>query len=340
MKIGFLLSSLGGSPLQGGLWRGLSALGHDVQGYACGQGYDLLLVFNQVAHCRDYEYPPFPSDYRGPMAFIDAAEYGYFTRLPDRAARYANMNAEGAQCHDTKNAAEQWKLWSFLEGRSFPYFIREMAKCVPYPASYHPIDYPLYYESHCGKHPNRNEYMRRELDLFVSWGASHPWRLPITQALRDAHTKCEVNIIEENGHPRLHQKQIYFPKTEGAKCSVSYDGYGSGSFRMTEVLVRTVLLQCPLSIVTRCPLVDGETCVGYSVESEGEEFRGTNVAERLRWVLDNPDAAFEIYERGFHHCMAHLTERATAQYVLDTVAAHDWNSATQLEVGHDLPKVP
>lgn len=334
MKIALYLSTLGGSPLQVGLYRGLQELGHEVSHFNPGNGYDLVLVFNQTAHCREYIYPSFPDDSM-PIAFIDCAEYGCFRRLRGVIRQYANAFAPGSMAHDTKNCGEQEKLKRFLEGRSFPYFLREHSKFVEFPAEYHPIDYPLYAGSACWDRPNREEYLRRDLDLFVSWGASHPWRMHITDALRGCHVKAEIRVLNDQAGeqvPRMPQAE-YFERTRSARCSVSFDGYGSGSFRMTEVLVRTLLLQGPLSIRTHGPLVDGETCVAYSVDSDGEEFLGTDVCQKLRGVIDDPERSFGIYERGYDHCMSHLTERATAQHVLDMVATHDWSRPTELDLG-------
>lgn len=192
MRIGIFLSSLGGSPLQGGIERGLTALGHAVEPYHKGRTYDLVIIFQQVAHDPSYRWPDHFPDARLPIAFVDSAEFGYFCRLPDRCRRWTNSFTPDAIGHDTKNRHEQIRLKSFLEGRSFPYFIREKLKSVGYPASYHPIDYPLYHLSDCTDVPNREDYLARDLGLFCWWGMSHPWRVLITQHLRDAHVKAEI----------------------------------------------------------------------------------------------------------------------------------------------------
>jgi hypothetical protein len=184
MTIAFLLSTLGGSPLQSGLERGFTQLGHNVITYMPNRAYDLVIVFNQTAHNPNYEYPQFPHR-RTPLAFIDSAEYGYFKRLPGVVHNYANTFSPGSLVHDTKNSAQQGLLMCYLRGKSFPYFIREFSKHVNFPSGYHPIDYPLYHHSVCNHAPNREEYLKRDLDLFWRWGGSHPWRMNITQALRD-----------------------------------------------------------------------------------------------------------------------------------------------------------
>lgn len=331
MNIGILLSTLGGSPLQCGIERGLEELGHNVLPYREGQQYDLLLVFNQTAHVTSYRYPEFPKGSNLPMAFIDCAEYGYFKRLPEVADAYKNTFSKGSLDHDTKNKHEQLRLREFLEGRSFPYFLREYFKWMTFPGSYHPIDYPLYYQSLCQRVPSRDEYLGRDLDLFVSWGGSHPWRLPITQAMRDAHTKCEISVIGENGAIRLPQAQ-YFNGIERAKCSVSFDGYGSSSFRLTEVLVRSLLLRGPLSIVRHKDLCDGVHCLDYEVKTIGEHFVETNIGQKLREALDDPEKSYAMYQAGYHHCLDYYTEKATARYVLDMVNAHDWSQPTPLDL--------
>lgn len=310
-----------------GLERGLNQLGHQVVPHKPGELFDLTIIFNQTSHVRDYVYPQLPT--HGPIAFVDCAEYGYYKRLPEVISGYSHAFAAGSMTHDTKNPVQQVRLREHLRGKSFPYFLREFSKHIHYPDDYHPIDYPMYLYSECNIPPNRDEYLRRELDLFVSWGASHPWRMDITMALRDCHTKCEVYVLEENGTPRMPQKQ-FFGKTLGAKCSVSFDGYGSSSFRLTEVLVRCLLLQGPLSIRRHAPLVDGVHCVEFGIDNNGEEFLATDVCRKLRDSLSDPERSFKIYEAGYHHCWGHYTEKATAQYVLDVVARHDWRKETDL----------
>lgn len=331
MRIGIFLSTLGGSPLQGGMERGLAELGHDVEDYRPGGSYDLIVAFNQCAHATNYEYLTFPPK-EIPVAFIDTAEYGYFKRLPGVIQEYWNAFAPGSINHDTKNKWQQDRLFHWLEGRSFPYFLREHSLYLDLPGCYHPIDYPLYYKSVCEERPDREEYLRRSKDIFLSWGASHPWRWNITRELRSAPVTGEILVLEENGTPRMPQfgPDGYFERIRGAKCSVSFDGYGSGSFRMTEVLCRTLLLQGPLTIRMRAPLVNGETCMAYDVGSEGEEFLWSNISPVLQMAMHYPERSFEIYRNGFEHCMEHLTEAATARYVLDVVERHDWGKPTLL----------
>lgn len=306
----------------------MAALGHHVEAYRPGIGYDLVLVHGQVAHRTDYVYPPFPVG-NTPIAFVDFAEFGWQTRLPGNFQHYANCFTLAAMGHDTKNTGEQDRLRRCLAGRSFPYFLREMHRGIEYPASYHPIDYPLYHLSSDTTRPDREEYLRRSLELFCWWGHSHPWRANIEQALRDAHRTAEIgNRWSDADMPQ----SAYFERMRAAKCTVSFDGYGSGSFRMTEALCRTLLLQGPLSIVTRAPLIDGVTCRMYDVQSAGEEFCGTNAADVLREALEDAEGSYRIYEAGFDHVHTHLTERATAQYVLDVVSRHDWAVPTDLDL--------
>lgn len=331
MRIGFFLSTKGGSPLVVGLERGMATIGHHVEPYRTGQGYDLVVIANQCAHTTDYVYPEFPPDNQ-PIVFLDSGEYGYFTRLKAVAGLFSHAFASGAMLHDTKNRVQQERLKQYLEGKSFPYFLREYSNYVEYPIAYHPIDYPLYALSKCHHAPDREQYLRRQSDLFMSWGASHPWRLELTRLLREFPCRSDIRVVEENGTPRMPQAE-YFERTRAARCSVSFDGYGSGSFRMTEVLVRCLLLQGPLLIRTRAPLIDGQTCITYNVFSDGQTFLGSDITDKLKLALEDSERSYGIYAAGYYHCMEHLTERATAGYVLETVAKHDWSKPTSLVVG-------
>lgn len=335
MRIALWLSNKGGSPLQVGMERGLKELGHNVEYWRKGHGYDLVIMFNQAAHTRDYQYPEFPRARH--VAFIDSAEYGYFKRLPSVLSRYWNTFTEDALNHDTKNRGEQLRLKGYLQGKSFPYFAREFFKVFSFPTGYHPIDYPLYAGSVCHIRPDRESYLKRDLDLFLAWGASHPWRMNLTEALRNAHTKCEIDVIGENGFNRMPQAH-YFERMRAAKVGVSFDGYGSGSFRMTEILCRSLLLQGPLSIRLPVEFEHGVHCLHYNidfkeVEQAGQpwgEFISTDISTALHAALFDPEFSYEIYKAGFDLLMTRYTERAMAAYVMDVVHKHDWKSPTQL----------
>ncbi len=346
MKFAFCLSTFGGSPLQGGLERGLQALGHSVVYFHNGMArdFDVFVLFNQAAHTVSYAFPDWPT-YDVPVAFVDCAEYGYFRRLPGVVRNYANAFAPGSMSHDTKSTHEQTRVRDFLSGRSFPYFLREFSRHVNYPENYHPIDYPLYHLSGCSDRPSRVDYLGRQNPFWVCWGASHPWRWSITRALResgltvvtpDGTFGVEVWVIEEDGRVRVHQP-TYFNRLVRARASVSFDGYGSSSFRMTEVLVRTLLLMGPLSIRVREPLVDGVSCVEYHLKTDGEECLSTDIADKLREVLDDPERSFRIYEAGYDHCVTHYTEAATAQYLVDVIGKHDWTRPTVIDLSKQMP---
>lgn len=332
MRIGIFLSNLGGSPLVIGLERGLKKLGHVVERYDRSKGFDLVLLFNQAAHNTGYAYPEFPpEDDKTPVAFIDSAEYGWTKRVKEPVSRYWNTFAAGSMEHDTKNPAEQTRLRQFLEGRSFPYFVREFYNAWDFPPNYHPIDYPLYEPSVCHRRPTRREYLGRHVEVACLWGLSNPWRVNLTAELEASAFRKDVYVIERDG-PRLQQfgGHGYFARIEAARSSISFDGYGSGSFRMTEVLCRTLLLQGPLSIQTHAPLRHGETCWSYCVYVDGEHYLRSNLVEQIGAIMDDPERAFRIYQAGYHHCMTHLTEKATAEYVIRTVEKHPWTRPTVL----------
>lgn len=303
MRVGLLMSTRGSSPLIHGIREHIAGL----EDYQPGDSYDLVLIVNQTAHTKAYEYPEFPRD-STPIAFIDTAEYGTWGQ-PYNAFDVA------ARTHDEKNHLQQGRLEAFLRGRSFPYFLREMWKWAEYPAAYHPIDYPLPRESKCRRVPDRDEYLRRTVPLACIWGMSNAGRFPLTDEARKI-PGADVYALEVDG-PRLPQ-ETYFQRLEAARCTMSFDGYGSSSFRLPEALVRTVLLLGPLRIRQRAPLVDGVTCFAYE----------NNLTERVGDVLRDPEAAFEVYRAGYDHCMTHYTEAATARYIMETIERHDWSRPT------------
>lgn len=324
MKIGFITTAIDGNPFRTGLHRGLVQLGHEVVFQA--RDCDLYLIFNQSMHTPDYAYPQLPYGLEK-FAFIDTAEYGPHSRLPEFAWRYWNTFTPEAMCHSTKNPEQQERLKCWIGGRSFPYFIREYTLHAQYPPSYHPIDYPLHDGSECNDLPSLDEYLKRQSDLFLYWGGSHPWREKITDDLRRHPCKSFVGLIDEQVFPRLGQEE-HFARTKAAKCSVSFDGYGSSSFRLTEVLVRTHLLMGPLQIKTRQPLIDGIHCRFFDVYPKNDCEVVTTAYETLKAALDDPEGSYTMYEAGYRHCMEYYTEKATAEHVLRVIEGHDWSMTT------------
>lgn len=331
MNIGFWISTKGGSPLVDGLLRGLAQLGHQCRIWNAGDSYDLILMFNQVSHDVDYSYPQFPDDATAALAFIDTAEYGRESRAGASFIAYTNAFAPGSMIHPSKRSTEQRRLREFLDGRSFPYFLREMRAHTQYPDAYHPIDYPLHANSGCPHAPDRDEYLRRPQDVFLSWGLSHPWRAPLSEVIRSLPIRGAVVVVDVNGVPRMRQHD-YFASMRNAKSTVSFDGYGSSSFRVHESLVRCLLFLGPLSIRQRQPLLDGVHCMHYHANGEGDTMQWTNLGEKIMATLADPDRCFALYEAGYHHCMQHYTEVATARYVLSVVSQHDWSLPTPLSL--------
>lgn len=336
MNIGIYLSTKGGSPLQVGLERGLNSIPDThAEDFVAGNTYDYVLVFNQCSHTIHYSYENIDAlnDYK--IVFIDTAEYGWDKRRPENIPLYYSTFASGAMTHDTKNTNQQQKLFNFLNGRSFPYFLREYLKKFAYPEMYHPVDYPLYAYSSCDKVPNRDEYLARKLDLFMYWGASHPFRVQITEELRNCGTKHKIFVIgEKRGRKttgRMDQGK-YFSNMSAARATVSYDGYGSSSFREMEALCRTLLLKGETHIIQRDPLTPGVNCIEFKVvtSEDGRDFISTDVCEQLKSYLQTPEKCFEIYKNGYEHCMNYYTEQKVSEYVLRVIQQHDWNKSTPL----------
>lgn len=312
MNIGIWLSTMGGSPLQVGMERGLAQLGHQVSAFREGAPHDLVLMFNQSAHTTAYQYPEFP---RGgcPIAFLDTAEYGQ--KAQGNHAAFRHGFAAGSVAHDTKNCEEQLRLLRFLEGRSFPYFLREMWLDCDYPSSFHPIDYPLYLYSATAPAPNRDEYLRRTVPIACIWGHSNPRRVKITERLR-GWEGSDVYVVDEDG-PRLAQKD-YFRRMERARTTITSDGYGTSAFRLQEGMIRTAVLVDRLPIRMRKRPEHGHTCF---------EFDG-DPSSVLADALNDPEQSWLVYKQGHDWCREHWSEQATAKYVLDVVEAHDWSVPT------------
>lgn len=312
----------------GGLTRGLSELGHQTYHFNPGDSYDYVFLFNVSAHIQYWDWIGLEQLNGYKFCFIDMAEYGWWTHYDYYKDKYYSAFAPLAIKAKHLN---QVKLLEFLRGKSYPYFLREMYKGVEYHKNYHPIDYPLYFYSVSKKQPiSFEEFKNRHWDIFVAWGHNHQTRVGISEKIRaiggyKTHVLC-------NSDAKIPQFE-YFSHLENAKLSISYDGYGSGSFRETEVLCRCVLFRNEQCVIRPYPLTDGVNFIEYKTdEILGDDkypiYKNTNVDELMREGLKKPEELYQIYVNGYKHCMDYYTERAVANRILGILSKHDWGEVT------------
>jgi len=310
-----------GSIISGALSQGLTALGHTVEWYQAGSSYDYVLLINVSNHGPNYTYSQLPNHPK--LVFVDTAEYGWMTHDDPK---YAYAFSTGSLAHVEKNREEQLRLKRHLNGRSFPYFLRELQLGVNYPSCYHPIDYPML--APLPPLANWDQFSRRLLDLTCVWGYSHPWRVYLEKKL-DEHRHSDTKLRFRLTGTRL-DFHDYMKLLESSVSTVSFDGYGSGSFRVTEALGRCLLFMGPLRIQQRIPLVDGVHCVSYSATGSSDKLSDTNLVEIVEATLSDRKRCFEIYLEGYNFLATNLTCKAWAQYVLDVCEQHDWKRITPL----------
>lgn len=330
MRIGLYKSNFGGSPLLHNLRKGFKNINVLAEDVVLSRHYDYVLIFNQTAHSKDYYYHDLRqiTNKYPKLAFVDTAEYGFKSRLIKNIKMYKNAFTDFALEHDTKKVNQQRMLFNYLHGKSFPYFLREYYKNINYPKCYHPIDYPL--SLPCKNCPNENQYNNRKFPVFAVWGQSNPIRKDIIKEIRNEMPSPEVRMFDNKS--RIPQN-IFLTKMHNSKISVSYDGYGSSSFREMEILCRSMLLKGEMVIKQRNPLINGVHFVEYKVAiTEDGTFINTNIKELINYYLNNPKEAFEIYKKGYEHCYKYYTPKATAQYILNVLQSHDYSTITPLLV--------
>lgn len=330
MRLGFKVANVdaGCGIMLGGITRGLTELGHQVVPWTLGVSCDHVLVFNVSSHINHYNWDDIEQLEGCKFAFIDTAEYGWWTHYDYHKDMYYSAFAPLAI---KAKPPVQLKLLEFLKGKSYPYFLREMYKGFDYPENYHPIDYPLYYHSRSDIQPTTfEEYKNRNWDVYIAWGHSHQTRVHITEMIKKLPFKifafCDSNA-------KLNQFE-YFKGLQNAKISVSYDGYGSGSFRETEVLSRCVLFRNVQCVRRPNPLTNGVNFVEYTVEEKlGDDkypiYVNTDVGELITQHLSNLENLYNIYREGYKHCTEWLSEKGMAQYILETTQKHDWTVVTK-----------
>ena len=305
------------------LQYGLNELGHEVNArYDHGSNPDYVFIFNVSSHGKDYTYGELPNHPR--LVFVDSAEYGFFTH---GSPKYANAFSTMSLRHSCKNFHEQRRLMFHLAGKSFPYFLREMAGPVAYPGCYHPIDYPnaVPIPPVC----SATSFINRKIDVVIGWTFSHPWREDLTRKVREAHEAGRIKalIIDQ----RL-PKNEYLARLQLGISTVSFDGFGHSSFRVTEALSRCLLVNYTPPVHQRIAPADKVTCRTYEVESAGGDQVNTDLVSVIEHAVKHKEESYEIYRRGHELLSTQLTTKAWAQYVLDRCAAHDWSVPTRLDM--------
>ncbi len=307
---------------------GLLQLGHTVRLFDPTLSFDYVLVFNTTAHINDYDYNNIAPVKNFKFAFIDCAEYGWKWHYKEYDKDFYNCAAPKSL--EMKNS-NQPSLLSFLQGKSFPYFLREMREDFSYPKMYHPIDYPFHrFNLSTVSPPNFEEYMSRPLDLYVNWGNSHPFRHEIIKILENIQCKKEIHICN-----KINQKD-YFNKIRTARIGISFDGYGYGSFREKEILSRALLFINKKNLIEYVPLETASNCVQYSafykIENGELIWKGCDIKDLLERYMQDWKHCYEIYKKGYDHCMQYYTEKAMAQYVLDILQHHDFTVQTPISL--------
>ena len=360
LKIGIFISDKYTNPLLHSLQKGLVELGYDCSLYDKGNRYDYVFLFNVAG-----VYNPVHGDWikysnletiQDKIVFIDAAEYGWWTHYDCYASVYCNAFTKKAieskslyytaftsEVAKQLENSEQTKLTNFLRGKSFPYFLREKYKAISYPKQYHPIDYTYTYMtmSQATKVPDKTEYLNRKYDFYLRWGNSHIFRKEIIDKINSI-PGYRIDAIGE----RISQSE-YFKNLEDSRISAAFDGYGSGSFRETEVLSRCTLFQGKQCIDKYHPLTEGVNFVEYEVKNTmgtAVGFGKINLAPKgapkyldcdidflLQKYMANWDLCFQIYAAGYEHCMKYYTPRAVAKYVMEEVLNHDYSQPTPVE---------
>lgn len=343
LDIGCIIPQGYSNPLFYNLIWGLRSLGHRCEVYKVRTRYDFVFVCNVSSPYhpeRDgknwiLKYPNLDV-VQDKVVFVDPAEYGWWTHDPAYGIEYYNAFAPWSI--RSKGSAEgQIELLNFLRGKSFPYFIREKYKSIQYPDQYYPVDYPL---ANISKKPDKDEFMKRVYDLYLRWGGSHLFRPKIVEEINSI-TGFKIDAVQA----KINQFE-YYTNTQNSRVSVVSDGYGSGSFRETEILANCVLFMREQCIDKHHPLTNGINFVEFKVNYEMTKpdsifvhgyqiYKDCNIKELLLEYMSDWDRCYSIYEAGYNHCMKYYSQKEFANYVLEKIYNFDYLKSTPVEYKED-----
>lgn len=250
-----------------------------------------------------------------PYAIADVIEMGWdaeiidtpFLGFPD-TSEYSIFNHP--QFNDNKS--EWQKLNDFIkENKQRFYLKRELLLQDQEDEVFEPLNYPAQYP--IPEPQSKEDFLKRPLDVFYSWGLSHPQRRRLQGDIWLGADKygymvgdnlfwIELFMANESGsrwlsvniphYCRFHSDQILNVNAL-AKISISMPGAGTSCFRHTESSSNAVMLMKNDNMAWSFPWEHNKNCIMFN------EFGGE--VETCLQALSNNNL-YDIYRAGVENC--------------------------------------
>lgn len=287
---------------------------------------DVILV--PISRFADFQFNPALKEIDKPWVLIDYLEYEWLYAFAVQGTHLLGKNTR--DCRWLSPA--WWDFCDFVKDRPpVMYFKRELL-ATDVSERVKPIDWPCYMPS--TPFQSEEQFNERPIEVFFSWGFSHPSRPRLHAQIFEAMTTHGIGVISETDQFDGYFKgpcartwaSIFSPwytrkpisdiawYQMRSKLSVSLPGCGKKCFRHAEAPVGTIMALNHDDLAWSFPWTHGDNCI-----------RTSNVAAYQRFVdLDEATKRsdlYKIYVRSQETIELYRTKPYVQNYVIPTIAA-------------------
>lgn len=289
--------------------------------------HDCDVVLVPISLFHDFKFNPLLRDINKPWVLIDYLEYEWCCDM---------SHFIGRNTRECRWLSPAW--WEFDEfAKEHPpamYFKRELLS-REVTDRIKPIDWPCY----IGQPPvqSEDEFNARPIEVFFSWGFSHPSRPRMHAQIFHAMTTHSIGVISE-----LNQFEHYFRSPcartwasvftpwyarspierviwfqQRSKISVSLPGAGKKCFRHAEAPVATIMALQDDYLAWSYPWIDGSNCIRLAAD-HGSSVDDSVAFEDLEDATKRADL-YQIYLRSQETIDKYRTKPYINQYVIPLI---------------------
>lgn len=273
-----------------------------------------------VTFFPDFSFVPPP---KKPYILFDFLEYGAHWNHPD--THLLGVNPEIAD----NLQSEEWKKFSDWVKENPPvlYFKRELKK-KDRTSHVQPIEFPCVLDAHVTD--SEEAFNARPIEVFHSWGYSHPSRIQLHADIFTGMAKDGLGIISDfrHFHPYMdHGRQEhtwatifcpYYARESMANCQWFMDrsklvtslwGAGQKCFRMGEASVHSIMVLPEDDLAWAYDWQHGVNCIRLR---EGHHYEDLKAATKR-------DDLYQIYLNGLETIDRYRVARYVREYIIPTI---------------------
>ena len=278
---------------------------------------------------------------KGPDLVVMLSARDYSRRAIHGLSRDAGVNIKSLPlviCEGEDHDYIDYRLVEEFSPRVF--FKREIQRTNPLSAvssSIHRPVWPLPFSAFTRGYDPEIDHTKKDYDLFLSLGNTHPLRLTLIKKFLEASDKkgrrswVATNENVNLNHPL--QKKLkkmlpwgeYIATQAKSKITASIRGFGRDALHAWEAFsFATLVLYCDPGIYIPFPFKDRVHCLYFSEDC-------SEVIDLAETFLEDSTAAWQIAQAGKRHLHQYHTNKARAEYLINVSRGEAWGKPKQYE---------